>query len=544
MKTRRVFLKTSATAAAGIFAFPFVPGLRAAKPTRPLDPRRLKKFIDPLPLPGVLPPVGSLQGALLYEVTMTGFAQRLHSALPPTYLWGYNGSFPGPTIEARTGEPIYVRWINQLPTRHFLPVDFTVHGANMGEPEVRAAVHLHGGHVPPETDGGPEAWFTPGQAATLWYPNAQHAAPLWYHDHALGITRLNVYAGLAGLYLLRDGVESRLDLPGGEYEVPLVIQDRMFNSDGSLFYPVSDLPVSPQHPGPWVPEFFGDTILVNGKIWPHLAVEPRRYRFRIYNGSNARFYRLALSSGQPFTLIGAEAGLFEHPVEVTQILLAPAERADVVVDFSSLRGRTLVLTNDANAPFPDGDPVNGGTAQIMQFRVTKPLNGFDTSEVPAFLRTVPRIPVQSAAVVRDISIREFKDEDEEPILAQLGDRDYDDPVLETPTLGTAEIWRFINTTGDTHPIHLHLVQFQVLDRQPFDVDTYLNTSPRQIVFTGPARAPEATEAGWKDTVQANPGEVTRIIARFEDLVGRYVYHCHILEHEDNEMMRPFDVLKP
>jgi spore coat protein A, manganese oxidase len=544
MKTRRTFLKTSVTATAGVLAFPFVPQLRAAKPARLLVPRRLRKFIDPLPRPGVLAPAGNVGGAPFYEVSMTGFMQELHSELPPTYLWGYNGSFPGPTIEARSGEPIYVRWINQLPTHHFLPVDFTLHGANMGEPEVRAAVHLHGGHVPPETDGGPEDWFMPGHAKTLWYPNAQHAAPLWYHDHALGITRLNVYAGLAGLYFVRDGVEDRLNLPGGEYEVPLVIQDRMFNSDGSLFYPISDLPISPQHPGPWVPEFFGNTILVNGKVWPYLAVEPRRYRFRIYNGSNARFYRLAFSSGQPFTLIGAEGGLFQRPIEVTQILLAPAERADVIVDFNTWRGRTLLLTNDANAPFPDGDPVDGGTAPIMQFRVTRPLSRPDTSEVPTFLRTVPRIPARSAAVVRDISIREFKDEDEDPILAQLGDRDYDDPVLETPVLGTAEIWRFINTTGDTHPIHVHLIQFQVLDRQPFDVDTYLNTEPRQIVFTGPAVPPEATEAGWKDTVRANPGEATRIIARFEDFSGRYVYHCHILEHEDNEMMRPFDVIRP
>lgn len=541
MKSRRTFLQTSLTATAAFFVSPFVPRLHGAKPKRLLDPARLRKFVDRLPLPGALQPVGTLNDLPLHEVTMTGFAQRLHSALPPTHVWGYNGSFPGPTLEARTGEPIYVRWINQLPTQHFLPVDFTLHGANMGEPEVRTAVHLHGGHVPPDTDGGPEAWFAPGNATTLRYPNAQHAAPLWYHDHALGITRLNVYAGLAGLYLLRDDVEDGLNLPGGDYEVPLVIQDRMFNTDGSLFYPVSDLPVSPEHPGPWVPEFFGDTIVVNGKIWPRLDVEPRKYRLRIYNGSNARVYRLALSSGQPFTLIGSDGGLLEHPVDVAEVLLAPAERADVVVDFSGLRGKKLVLTNDAATPFPDGDPVDAGTSQIMQFRVTRPLRRPDTSEVPTFLRSVPRIPVESAALVRDISIREFKDEDEEPILAQLGDRDYDDPVVETPMLGTAEIWRFINTTGDTHPIHMHLVQFQVLDRQALDVDTYLNTNPRQVVMTGPPQAPEPVEAGWKDTVRANPGEVTRIIARFENFAGRYVYHCHILEHEDNEMMRPFDV---
>jgi spore coat protein A len=227
-------------------------------------------------------------------------------------------------------------------------------------------------------------------------------------------------------------------------------------------------------------------------------------------------------------------------VALDQILLAPAERADVIVHFSDLDGEKITITNDANAPFPDGDPVDEHTASVMQFRVSLPLLAPDTSVLPARLRAVPRIPEASATVVRSMGLREQKDEDEEPILVIIDGKDWDDPVSETPHLGTSEVWRLINATGDAHPMHLHLVQFQVLDRQPFDVETYLANG--ELVFTEPAVPPDPNELGWKDTVRANPGEVTRIIARFDDYAGRYVWHCHILEHEDNEMMRPYDVV--
>ena len=519
-----------------------IPSLLAADSPQPLDPARLKKFVDSLPIPRVLRPKRIAKGIPQYEVTMTAFRQKLHRGLPPTYLWGYNHTYPGPTFEAGTGQPISVKWINHLPTRHFLPVDTNIHGADMGAPAVRAVVHLHGGHVPPESDGYPESWFTPGNSATYLYPNNQPAMPLWYHDHALGITRLNVYAGLAGLYLIRDSAENALNLPRGRQEIPLLIQDRAFNTDGSLFYPVSDLPVSPEHPGPWVPESFGNAILVNGMVWPHLAVEPRKYRFRIYNGSNARFYNLSLSSGQPFFVIGSDGGLLETPQGMTQLLVAPAERVDVVVDFTSLRGMNIQFTNDANAPFPGGDPVDEHTSQVMEFRVMRHTSSRDTSILPPFLRPVPRISESSATLLRDLTLVEQADADDNPTGSFLNGMTWDDPVTESPQLGSTEIWRLINLTDDTHPIHLHLVQFQVLDRQPFDEEAYEATS--QIVFTGPPLPPEPNEMGWKDTVRANQGAVTRLIARFTDYAGRYVWHCHILEHEDNDMMRPYVVVAP
>jgi spore coat protein A len=197
---------------------------------------------------------------------MTQFKQKLHSQLPPTTLWGYNGTYPGPTFETRTGTPIHVKWINHLPTTHLLAnsIDHTIHGAESTEPEVRNVVHLHGGLVSPASDGYPEAWFPPGESATYYYPNEQPAATLWYHDHTLGITRSNIVAGLAGFYLIHDSVEDGLNLPKGEYEIPLLIQDRTFNADGSLFYPTKGED-DPETPPVWVPEFFGNTILVNGK---------------------------------------------------------------------------------------------------------------------------------------------------------------------------------------------------------------------------------------------------------------------------------------
>lgn len=247
-----------------------------------------------------------------------------------------------------------VKWINDLPFEHLLPVDRSIEGAEPKHPSVRTVVHLHGGRVLPENDGFPEAWFTKDCKKrgpkflheVYYYPNCQRPAPLWYHDHALGITRLNVYAGLAGLYFIRDKHEESLNFPSGKFEIPLLIQDRSFYPNGELFYPSQPDPLPPVSPSPnpsIVPEFFGDTFFVNGKVWPYLEVEPRKYRFRIYNGSNARFFQLQLSSGQTFVQIGSDGGLFEEPVYVNEIILAPAERADVIVDFSLYKGQKLFL---------------------------------------------------------------------------------------------------------------------------------------------------------------------------------------------------------
>jgi spore coat protein A len=390
------------------------------------------------------------------------------------------------------------------------------------------------------------------------YPNDQQATTLWYHDHALGSTRQNVFAGLAGFYLIRDEIEDSLNLPKGQYEIPLMIQDRLFNADGSLLYPVQ----TPGDPDPrvppiWIPEFFGDTVLVNGKVWPFLEVEPRKHRFRLVNGSNARFYNLVLEEsteagvslerpGPAFYQIGTDGGFLPAPVQLTELLLAPAERFDVIIDFAGLAGKFFLLTNDAHAPYPDGDDLI--PADVMLFKVTKPLLRPDTSSLPASLSVVPLLDPAVAVRQRNLTLSELDSAMGSPIIALLGDRHWDEPATENPIAGTTEIWNIINTTEDAHPIHIHLVQFQILNRQPFDVDQY----PANLVFTELPITPDLNERpAWKDTVKTFPGEVTRIIAKFDLPTGtkvtpgakfRYVWHCHILEHEDNDMMRPYDVV--
>jgi spore coat protein A len=319
---------------------------------------------------------------------MSQFKQQLHRQLPPTTVWGYNGTYPGPTIEARKGTPISVTYVNNLPPTHLFAnsIDSTLHGV-YGTQEVRAVVHLHGEEIQADSDGNPLAWFARG-SQTHSYLNSQDAATLWYHDHALGITRLNVAAGLAGFYLLRDPTltfEANLpagtndapeldetgEIVAGPYKVPLVIQDRMFNADGSLFYPTEG--VTAVHPK-WTPEFFGDTILVNGGVWPYLEVEPRKYRFRFLNGSNSRFYRLSFGDKRVKAYqIGTDGGYLSAPAPITEILIAPAERADTVIDFSRCKvSDEILLTNSAEAPFPDGDaPDPATTGQIMKFNVVE-----------------------------------------------------------------------------------------------------------------------------------------------------------------------------
>ena len=533
--------------------------------------RTLTKFVDELQEPSTIAPSATLNGVPFYDVRMRPLQKKLHRDLPATDLWGYNGQYPPPTFEARRGRPIAVKWENELPGSHFLPIDKTIHGAEEPTPDVRTVVHLHGHKVMPDSDGYPEAWFTNGfrrtgpffETKVYNYPNEQRATTLWYHDHALGVTRLNVYAGLGGgFYLLRDDQEDSLGLPRGKYEVPLVIQDRYFNRDGSLLYPVQAPDrggdPDPRVPPVWIPEFFGDTVLVNGKVWPFLEVEPRKYRFRFLNASNARFYRMTLQEaadtgqrlGRPgpvFQQIGSDGGLLPAPVTLKQLLMAPAERLDVVIDFSGLQGRSFLLDNDALAPFPDGDDVV--PTEVMLFKVNQRLQGPDTSRVPSTLSNVPLLRPADAVAQRDLVLSEL-DSDlpfENPIIALINDAHWDDPITETPKAGTTEVWRIINTTGDAHPIHVHLVQFQILDRRSFDPSsTYPN-----LVYSGPAEAPAPNERpAWKDTVISLPGTVTRIIMRF-DLPSAarprpgdkflYVYHCHILEHEENEMMRPYIV---
>lgn len=546
-----------------------------------LNPASLTKFLDPVPRPRRIAGFGA--GGTPVELVMGMFEirQQLHSQLPPTRVWAYGptaaqASYPGPTLDVRPGVETRVRWENRLPDDHFLPVDETIHWAappiwpGAGVPTV---VHVHGGLQEAASDGHPDAWFTrdfdqvgPAFVQEVYrYPNDNLPETLWYHDHALGITRLNIYAGLAGFYLLRDPEDDRQrNLPTGDQELELLFQDRSFNSDGSLFYP--SVGVNPDVHPEWVPEFFGDVNLVNGVVWPYLEVEPKRYRFRFLNGANARFYEFTMSDSRTFIQIGTDGGFLEAPVEVDSLLLAPAERADVIIDFSGLtEGSTVELRNSAPAPYPSGDQPDEHTSRVMQFRVVARTSP-DRSAVPPRLAEIPALGPSEQT--RTLTLIEVEDPTSgNPLGVFLDGRRWGPPgsVTEVPAIGTTEIWELVNLTDDAHPIHVHLIDFQILERQLFDADAYraeyeaLNPDipveegavirvDVEPFLTGAPEAPAPNERGWKDTVVAPPGTVTRFIVRWAPERGGsfpfdataepgYVWHCHILEHEDNEMMR-------
>lgn len=490
----------------------------------------LTPFLDPLPIPAVATPVsGTVGGVATYNLAITEFNQQLHSQLPPTRVWGYGGSYPGPTIVASSGNPVTVNWINDLRdaqgnlrTTHYLPVDMCLMGPDTEGPTARIVTHLHGGHVPAAVDGYPTSTLLPGQQTTYVYPNNQDAATLWYHDHAMGITRLNVIMGMAGFYLLKDAVENGLVLPTGAFEIGLAIQDRTFNPDGSF-----------QYPAMWMEHFFGDKILVNGKVWPYLNVKKGKYRFRMLNGSTSRVYTLNLSNGAPFWVIGDEGGLLPKPLHRTSLTITPGERLDVVIDFQPYsNGTEIILQNSAPAPFP-GTPGVGVIPNVMKF-VVVPGGGAFTSPLPATLRPVPRISESEATQTRTLELYKVPDACTGQRWSINGLRWSD--ITEYPAIGSTEIWRWVNRSGFVHPMHMHLVQFQVLDRQPFVLVDGVVTP------TGSPVLPDSTELGWKDTAPVFPLEIVRVIARFEDYTGRYAYHCHILEHEEHEMMRQFEVV--
>jgi spore coat protein A len=453
-------------------------------------------------------------------------------------MWSFGDTVPGPTIEARSGQPLLIEWVNSLPSKHFLPIDHTLHGAAADQPEVRTAVHVHGAKVPPQYDGFPEDWQTPGQQIHALYPMEQDAATLWYHDHAMGIERLNQYAGLYGFFLVRDEAEDKLALPRGKYEIPLAFTDRLFSADGSLYYPDSGDPAAP-----WIPEIYGDAMLVNGKITPYLEVEPRAYRFRMLNAANSRTFVFSLSNRQSFYQIGSDQGLLAAAVETNQVQLSPGERADVMIDFSAARGQRITFNNLSweLMQFRVADPQSSVRSPLVsKSLVPGPLVPSPLVPIPSSLRTIPRIPEAESVKTRLMILREYMEPAPKRMLMLLNGTRWHEPVTERPELDSVEIWSFANTTTDIHPIHLHLVRFQVLDRQSFDADEYLLSG--KLNFVGVRTPPPAVERGWKDTVQTYPETVTRIIVRFEGYTGRYVWHCHLLEHAANEMMRPFEVV--
>lgn len=589
-----------------------------------LDPAAVPKYINPMPVIKVLGLRKDLTAGGTVNISMGSAAQDLLGMGVATPVWGYaiDGgpvTYPGGTIVAKRANAVTVAWANNLGYDYLVKqgnaangdvIDRTLHWAfsphltpqayTIGAQGVPAVAHQHGGRTDSDYDGLPEQWFTPGGATGQYYKSStyvydlnQEAATLWYHDHALGITRLNVYAGLAGFWFLRDENEEHLitnDLiPSGDFETEIVIQDRMFWPDGRLAYPDSPWPNAPGFDS-WTggpshqPEFFGQIILVNGKAWPFHNVEPRQYRFRLLNGSDSRFYELDIKTssgiaGPNFWVIGNDTGLLNAPVPVNKLTIGPGERYDVVVDFSgtldgvpgAFDGQQLTVRNSGRSPFPKGATVNPNLdGQIMAFNVGLTAGGGSIAPLTATTNLRPLsgpIPALTpTAPNRQLMLFEAVDHFGrlQPLLGNVTGVDnldgtpadgtflWDDPVTENPALGSTEIWEVHNATMDAHPIHLHLVKFQILNRQKYDsaivpkinIDHDGNPSQggalRNIRYKGQPKGPAAFEAGWKDTAIMYPGEVTRIIAHF-DKPGRYVWHCHILSHEDHEMMRVLHV---
>jgi spore coat protein A, manganese oxidase len=454
-----------------------------------IDP--VRRFQVPLPIPQVLMPTHADPTTDYYDIEQR---QARVEIIPGrrTTIWGYEGAFPGPTIKARRGRAVVVRHANRLST-----------------PTV---VHLHGSVSPPDSDGFPMDHIMPGESRTYTYPNAQRAATLWYHDHAMDHTGRNIYMGLAGLYLIEDDEERALGLPDGDYDVPLLIQDRLFASDGSFHYhTVNHLAAS------------GGTMLVNGAPWPRLDVATRKYRFRIVNGSNATPLRLALSSGDPLIQIATDGGLLSAPVPCRDIPLAMAERVEVIIDFSRHAVGTKVVLQNLDTAGVRGSISN----EIMRFHVTREAR--DDRILPARLADVQPLLRSEAIRTRHFVFSARPSLGIVPIPSwRINGQVFDpDHSIASPQYDDVEIWRFTNrrflgVLGLVHPVHVHLVTFMVLER---------NGGP-----------PLAHETGWKDTVAVEKGEDVSVIARFDGYRGRYLLHCHNLEHEDHSMMARFDVV--
>jgi FtsP/CotA-like multicopper oxidase with cupredoxin domain len=748
MISRRDFLKMGIAGSAATFLASRARFLRrvyaAQNPQIPMPGSAIPKFVDPLPnlldIDHLIVDSGSQIELEMREHMVNILPAGVVAGYAGTYVWSYlkpyqatRTSYLGPVVIATRGQPTEMKFVNLLgdtadtnmlaykystdQTLHWadplhdeenmlnhmaMPPAFGSEGAANYDGPIPACVHLHGGEVPPQLDGGPDAWFTsdgsyvghgfysrdgnsPKNYSIYRYPNSQAGALIWFHDHTLGATRLNVLCGLAGGYLITDPENDPPNLP---QLVPLVIQDRTFDTNGQFFLPAASAAgvlwaPNPEHPY-WVPEFVGDTILVNGKTWPFMNVEPKRYTFMLVNGSNARTYEMALADpisknpGPALWVIGTDGGYLDTPVRIdpavkgnNKLVMMPGERYWVIVDFKGYEAGvvgpnrvaysgTWMLKNTAKAPFPGGATANQGTTdRIMQFRVVGgPVD--DTSYNPASLASLrtPMVRLSGAAVQakRQLTLNEVMGMPQnviDPVTGVMtaypggpleilvnntkwnGERingvmegmytfearpDFTidgtgrNHVSELPKEGTTEVWEIINLTADAHPIHLHLVQFQLLNRQNFDVAKYnaaynaafpgggwdnmavppgpypvgvyipsfgppldyntgnpkaLGGNPdinatakgKLIYLQGAQKSPLPQENGWKDTVVMYPGQVTRILVRWAptDLPANtppeqanfpfdpngghgYVWHCHIVDHEDNEMMRPDEVI--
>lgn len=582
MITRRQLMKRSAVGGAGLF---FSRGLLGNAFGAQSVANSLKPYVDSMPLL-VNNAVDATTGGSV-NISAALVSRKVHRDLPASTLFGYLraggpgpvdpvASYLGPAIVAKTGVPITVNYRNDLDGDDFLDV-FTNDGSSYLQfppfPELRVKSHLHGGFVAGVDDGNPYASpgdFDNGQTQTVSYPNEQPATLLWYHDHYEGDTRMNVVGGLAAGYLIRDAFDSGSNplLPGpiGQYELPLVVQDRQFNADGSLLYPIAPAATN----GPWIGEYFGDVMLVNGKIWPDLVVEPAVYRFRVLNGCNARILNLNIA-GVPMHVIGAEGGLLPNsPAPVNKLLMAPAERLDVICDFRGFAGKTLFLKN-GSAPKPLVTPAPS-LAQVMRIRVKSTASSGAPTSVPGPGSLPPNADIAAltglgpprlsggAVAGRMITMNEFG-VDSPSWQLNLNGKPYGDssPNVQHLKWNAVEDWYYVNVTGDTHPMHTHLFTFRVIGRYKFDAAAYAAAYPgskgvpQQEVDTlkpflrSGLIPPDPTETGFKDTVKANPGYVTVVRAKFSvpstalssgQLVTpqKYVHHCHIVEHEDNDMM--------
>lgn len=488
--------------------------------------------------------------------------QKFHRDIPATPVFAYGTSaqtatVPGPTIEALHGIGTHVSWRNHLPSKHILPWDPTIPTAipstKMGIPTV---VHLHGGIDEPESDGHSQSWFTRKfkERGPTWtkkkyhYHNNQHPGTLWYHDHAMGLTRVNLLAGLIGAYMIRQpNIEVPLGLPyDDEFDRPLMVFDRGFRVDGSIF--MNSTGNNPSIHPQWQPEYFGDAIIVNGKAWPYMIVRRRKYRFRIINASNARFFRFYFTNNLTFFHVASDSAYHERPLILKEMLLAPSEVADVVVDFSNSKSDSALLANDAPYPYPSGDPVNEANSKVMKF-IINPNHEIDKSRIPKKLIKYPSSDESRVAHTRYIVMYEYTSSIDEPTHLYINGKPYEAPVTETPKVGTSEIWYVINLTEDNHPLHIHLGLVLVLDQTALiNEDEFKNCMLKhnnaiKCQVSKYARGEKvevpAHEKGWKNVYKMMPGYVTKILVRFSFIHSNesypfdataepgYVFHCHV-----------------